>query len=227
MAGTEPLIEARNISKAFGPARVLKGVSLTCRAGEVVLVLGANGAGKSTLLRIFAGLLRSDGGEMRREPRKPAGFVSHHLFLYSRLTVRENLSLFGALAGVDSSSVEVALVFWELSELAGTLVGDLSRGNQARVGLARAFLAAPALRLLDEPSSNLDERGVELLKRAIKGGGSSEAVTILATHDLHRLADVGTRVVVMSRGEIVADTGFGAALAEVAQAMEIYRESNR
>lgn len=227
MAGTEPLLEARDISKAFGPALALNNVSLQCCAGEVVLVLGANGAGKSTLLRILAGLARSDGRGTVRVAAKPVGFVSHHLFVYSRLTVRENLALFAALSGANSSAVEAAIASWELEGLASTPVGDLSRGNQARVGLARAFLGEPTLRLLDEPSSNLDERGVELLKRAISGRGGSEAATIVATHDLHRLAGIATRVLVMSQGEIIADTGFGAAPSGVARAIEAYRESNR
>ncbi len=225
MVAAEPLIEAKSITKSFGPKRVLQRASLACSAGEVVLLLGANGAGKSTLLRVMAGLSRPDGGQLTRPRAGSLGFLSHHLFLYSRLTARENLRLFGALSGVPGDSVAAALREWGLADVADRPVSELSRGNQARVGLARTFLNAPLVRLLDEPSANLDDSGVERLQRAILAGPRS--ATVIATHDLHRLGGLATRVVVMSQGEVLADSGAGGSTAEIAQAVRAYRELNR
>ncbi len=225
MAVAEPLVEANSICKSFGPKRVLRGASLSCASGEVVLLLGANGAGKSTLLRVMAGLSRADSGRVRRAPGASLGFLSHHLFLYSRLSVAENLSLFASVSGAGREAARAAIECWGLEVVADRAVAELSRGNQARVGLARAFIGAPRLRLLDEPSGNLDDRGVEALKVAVRAGG--DGATILATHDLHRLGDVATRVAVMSAGEIVSDTGPSASAEDLARAIALYRESNR
>lgn len=227
MAVGEPLVVLRDVSKTFGSLRVLNRVSLSFSSGEVVLLLGANGAGKSTLLRVIAGLARHERGEVTRQSGVSVGLMSHHLMLYNRLTAQENLSLFCKVSGVSRDSVGAAIREWGLSEAVNTPIGELSRGNQARVGLARTFLTSPAIRLLDEPSSNLDERGVELLKNAVQSSRGADAVTIVATHDLHRLRDVATRVVVMNRGEIVADSGAGSPTGEVDRMVALYRESNR
>lgn len=225
MAAAEPLIEANSICKSFGPKRVLRSASLSCGQGEVVLLLGANGAGKSTLLRIMAGLSRADGGSIRRASGASLGFLSHHLLLYSRLSVRENLSLFASVSGAGSEAVHAAIECWGLDSLADRPVSELSRGNQARVGLARTYLGSPRIRLLDEPSGNLDDRGVEALRGAVLAGG--DAATVLATHDLHRLGDLATRVVVMRAGEIALDSGRATAPEGISRAISLYRETNR
>lgn len=225
MAAVEPLVEAKEISKSFGAKRVLRRASLSCCAGEVVLLLGANGAGKSTLLRIMAGLSRADGGQVVRKRGAALGFLSHHLSIYGRLSPRENLSLIAALCGASPDSVGASLERWGLGEFSDRPVSDLSRGNQARVGLARAFLNAPCVRLLDEPSGNLDDWGVEVLKSAI--AADADATTVLATHDIHRLGDLATRVVVMGKGEVLADSGTSASAEEIARTISLYRESNR
>jgi len=227
MAGGETLIEARGVSKRFGPRRVLRRVSLSVAAGEVVLLLGPNGAGKSTLLRVLAGLMRHDEGDVARATPCTLGFLSHVPMLYSRLTVRENLRLFSDVAGAPADAAVEAMQYWALADIADCQVGDLSRGNQARAGLARAFLGAPRLRLLDEPSSNLDERGVSILLAAVGEKRVPKPATIIATHDLHRLQPIATRVIVMKDGEVVSDSGPSAAPEALAQVASLYREANR
>jgi len=227
MKATESLIEARDVSKSFGALQVLDRVSLACGEGETILLLGANGAGKSTLLRVLAGLGLSDSGSVARVPTASVGFISHQLSLYSKLSVRENLRLFGSLAGVSPQAVDGAMLQWGVSDAADVPVCDLSKGNQARVGLARAFLNRPRIRLLDEPSSNLDERGVALLRTALEGRDCTASATIVATHDLHRLHGIATRIVVMERGKIVSDSGPRAPQAEIERLTTMYRESNR
>ncbi len=227
MVESEPVIQARNVSKTFGAVRVLNRLNLSFVAGEITLLLGANGAGKSTLLRILAGLARADSGSIDRTTRR-IGFLSHQSFLYSRLTVAENIKLFSEVT--ERQQVEPILSRWGLSASAKILVGDLSRGTQARVGLARAFLASPEVLLLDEPSSNLDERGTELLLTAMRDErerAGSKLVSIVATHDLHRLRSIADRIVVLSAGEVLADTGSKATPDDIDRIVGFYREANR
>ena len=227
MVESEPVIQARNVSKTFGAVRVLNRLNLSFVAGEITLLLGANGAGKSTLLRILAGLARADSGSIDRTMGR-IGFLSHQSFLYSRLTVAENIKLFSEVT--ERQQVEPILSRWGLSASAKILVGDLSRGTQARVGLARAFLASPEVLLLDEPSSNLDERGTELLLTAMRDErerAGSKLVSIVATHDLHRLRSIADRIVVLSAGEVLADTGSKATPDDIDRIVGFYREANR
>jgi ABC-type multidrug transport system ATPase subunit len=190
--------------------------------------LGANGAGKSTLLRIFAGLARADKGRVINSFPGAIGFLSHHLFLYGRLTVQENLNLFSSLSG--GSSVEEVISHWGLQSHASTLVSDLSKGNQSRVALARTFMGNPFVRLLDEPSSHLDDRGIQLLVDGLRethSALSGRALTIVATHDIHRLGSLATRVVALAQGQVLADSGPHAASHELQRVIDLYRESNR
>ena len=227
MVESEPVIQVRNVSKTFGAVRVLNRLNLSFVAGEITLLLGANGAGKSTLLRILAGLARADSGSIDRTTGR-IGFLSQQSFLYSRLTVAENIKLFSEVT--ERQQVEPILSRWGLSASAKILVGDLSRGTQARVGLARAFLASPDVLLLDEPSSNLDERGTELLLTAMRDErerAGSKLVSIVATHDLHRLRSIADRIVVLSAGEVLADTGSKATPDDIDRIVGFYREANR
>ena len=227
MVESEPVIQVRNVSKTFGAVRVLNRLNLSFVAGEITLLLGANGAGKSTLLRILAGLARADSGSIDRTTGR-IGFLSHQSFLYSRLTVAENIKLFSEVT--ERQQVEPILSRWGLSASAKILVGDLSRGTQARVGRARAFLASPEVLLLDEPSSNLDERGTELLLTAMRDErerAGSKLVSIVATHDLHRLRSIADRIVVLSAGEVLADTGSKATPDDIDRIVGFYREANR
>jgi ABC-type multidrug transport system ATPase subunit len=197
--------------------------------GERVLLLGANGAGKSTLLRIVAGLTRPDSGSISLRVSGRISLFSHHLFLYPRLTVQENLSLFAALQE-DSLPLSQSLEAWGLSAHASTPVSALSKGNQARVALARASLVPSPVLLLDEPTSNLDERGASQLRAVVDGlktdrGGAP--IVIVATHDLHRLGDFASRVVVMHQGAVIADSGPHAGKEALHGILQVYRESNR
>lgn len=247
------MIRVAAVSKSFGRVAVLRKLSLAVSAGECVLLLGANGAGKSTLLRIIAGISRPDTGSLTvgsaadgGAPHATAvrlGFFSQHPFLYGRLTVSENLHLYGGLLTTgpggkgrawSAAILQGVLEQWGLVKYADTLVQDLSRGNQARVSLARTFLGDPAVVLLDEPSSHLDQDGVAILaaalsalKHRVPGGGA----VVIATHDLHRLGGLATRAVVLARGVVKADSAQGQGgtqdCGSYDELVRMYREGNR
>jgi heme exporter protein A len=199
------LLEISGVAKAYGEHCALSSVSLSVCQSEVVLLLGANGAGKSTLLRIMAGLGRADRGvvEVCREPC--VGFCSHHGSLYAKLTVRENIALTARALGVLPREVDEACSTWGIDKYHAKEVRELSKGMYGRVALARAFLGSPRVVLLDEPSSNLDQEGVDILCSKVASGGTEKAI-VIATHDISRLQDVATRVVVLERGVVVADS---------------------
>jgi heme ABC exporter ATP-binding subunit CcmA len=226
---TENTLELKGVSKSFGAVSVLRKVSLQFSAGEKVLLLGANGAGKSTLLRIISGLSRADSGTVMLSRQGRIAFFSHHLFLYPRLTIQENLALFASLHGSALDTTEV-IASWGLKEASSTVVSSLSKGNQARVALARTFLVPAPVILLDEPTSNLDERGSAQLLAAIESKGAcggAPSVVIVATHDLHRLGGWANRIIVMANGTVLSDSGVGASRETLEHVIQTYRESNR
>lgn len=182
---------------------------MQAKSGEVVLILGANGAGKSTLLKVCSGLWRSDLGKVELNPSLPVnqiGYASHQALLYGALTVRENMQLMSRLYG-SNADTEEALKIWGLSEHADSILDRLSKGTIARAALCRAFINNPRLLLLDEPSSNLDDAATEILKKLVlQQVSNAAALVIIASHDLHRILPVATRVVMLESGEIAADS---------------------
>jgi ABC-type multidrug transport system ATPase subunit len=225
------LLEARQISKRFGAQVVIRDLSLVFNAGEVVLLLGANGAGKSTLLRILAGLSRADRGSVSKHQDCQVGFSGHHTALYSKLSVKENLGLYASLKSEgwpDSQEMlRKTLLDWGLNDLSASPVSEVSRGTQSRASLARALMGDPRVLLLDEPSSNLDEQGTEILKAVISKKRAANCLTIVATHDLSRLRDIATRVVVMERGAVVADSLLASDGASFNKTIDRYLSGNR
>jgi heme exporter protein A len=220
------VVTATGVTKRFGSQRVVHSVSLACDVGEVLLILGANGAGKSTLLRILAGLVRPDSGSVGLERGSRIGFASHHTFLYSKLSVRENLRLYSALLNAPVADQDKLLSRMELASVLDTPVNQLSKGTQAKVSLVRALLGKPQLLLLDEPSSNLDERSVRVLLEEVDSQ-KTRGAAILVTHDVARLKHVATRVVVLEQGAIVADSGSDASGDRLEDVFHRYYEGNR
>jgi ABC-type multidrug transport system ATPase subunit len=225
-------LEARQILKRFGAQTIIRDLSLSFNSGDVVLLLGANGAGKSTLLRVLAGLTRPDRGEVSITSGVRVGFAGHHTALYSKLSLEQNLAIYAKLMAFrDRSSAEDllrgALREWGLEDLRDRAVSDVSRGAQSKASLARALMGNPQVLLLDEPSSNLDERATETFRSLVTEKSRANGITIIATHDLARLRDIATRVVVMEKGSVVGDSGQSGDLGDLNETIETYRRSNR
>lgn len=194
----------QNIRKTYGAKVVLEDVSVELTPGEVCILVGANGAGKSTLLKIWAGLLKPDIGRVEVSAQNSIGYVGHESMLYQALTVAENVELMLALADSQTTCEEL-LRQWSLSEYHHHLVSELSKGNKARLSLLRAFWNNPRLVLLDEPSSALDSRGLELLLECLRKSKQSKACILVASHDLARLLKICDRFLVLEKGIISKD----------------------
>jgi len=186
------------IAASYGARTVLRGISLTLRQGEVLVISGANGSGKSTLLRLLCGLQRPTRGTVTYEvggtPMAPAevrhllGWVAPDLALYRELSALENLRFFAAVRGLRSSDAELAALL-ERVGLAGRdhdRVAAYSSGMVQRMRYAYALLHQPAVLLLDEPTVTLDERGAAMVEQVVAAQRRA-GLTIIATNDPREL----------------------------------------
>lgn len=214
---TDEVIRGSALTKRFGALVALDRVEFSVRSGESVTVFGPNGAGKTTLIRVLTLGLRLDAGTLRvagLDPRRDdlairgrIGVISHHSFLYDDLTASQNLEFYASLYGVADPAARARelLELMGLSHRANDRVGELSRGLQQRVSVARSLVHDPPLLFLDEPFTGLDPRGIELLgewvRRRVGAGGSA----VLTTHDLAAGLEAADRVAVLAGGRTVAE----------------------
>ena len=235
MSDDSAIIEAENLSKAYGSLPALRDLSFVLRRGEFLALLGANGSGKSTLLRLLSGLskptsgaIRIGGWEMPREAmavRAQIGLVAHQPLLYENLTARENLDFFGVLYGIDRAErerrIQALLRSVGLRKRADSLVRTFSRGMKQRLSIARATLHQPAVLLLDEPYSGLDQAAIERLDEILRAATEEGRTIIMSTHQLERVPPAAGRALVLARGRITYDDEIGSR-----DMSEIYRSAN-
>jgi heme exporter protein A len=189
-------LTADEVSRHFGRRRALSRISFHTRKGSILGLLGPNGAGKSTMLALLATLLRPSSGAVRYGThtagpsgamlRSRIGILGHDLFLYPELTARENLAFFAGLYGAADprKAADVALQRSGLADRADDPVASFSRGMRQRVALERALIHGPRLVLLDEPFTGLDDASTAALVARLQGLRESDAIVVLATHDL-------------------------------------------
>lgn len=215
------------IKKKYRFHSVINELSLSLDQGDIALLLGANGSGKSTLLKICAGLIRPDQGTVYyQQTTKPIpftqiGYATHELMLYKRLSVEENLSLFHRLSAANGE-FGAEIQKWNLDSLRGRAVAELSKGQQYRVSLCRAFHTDPRFLFLDEPSTALDEDALSLLESNIKAQAASGSSILIATHDLDRLLPFANKVLVLHQGRIAQKS-----VGDHSESIAYYRQVNR
>jgi len=205
-------VEAAGVWKFYGDFPALREVSFGAEAGSCLALLGRNGAGKTTLLRMLAGLSRPGRGQVRilggdpREQRTRArvGVLGHGIAVYDELSALENLELFGRLYGLAGAR-QRALAWLERTDL--ERVGDaplreFSRGMRQRLAIARAFLHEPAVLLLDEPFTSLDDRAVALLQSLLGEAIAAGRTVVLSTHQLREALELATHVALLVRGRL-------------------------
>jgi len=186
------MLSASQISFERYFAPVFQPVSFEVEAGRLLLVTGANGCGKTTLIRVLAGILHPSSGRLENRARGMA-YVGHYLAIKDDLSVVENLRFMRDFIGTSTRAVDEVIGEVGLGRVAEQLARTLSAGQRKRCALARLLLSENELWLLDEPYSNLDQEGVELvdtmLRRHLEAGGGC----ILATHGAHRPSWRGTQ----------------------------------
>lgn len=212
-----PVAVAADLWVRRGGKDILKGMSLALDPGLVTVLLGPNGAGKTTLIEAFCGALPARRGTVSiggcdprrdREARRRIGLVPQEVALYGRLTVRENLETFAALAGTGTGSkrgeIDRALDLAGLERAGSRLVSALSGGMQRRANIACALVGRPSLLLLDEPTVGLDVEarlGISaVLRRLTAEIGSA---VLLTTHDMGEAEAVADAVAIMEDGRLL------------------------
>jgi heme exporter protein A len=208
-------IEIRNLTKSFGSHVALRDVDLAVAEGEFLTMVGPNGAGKTTLIRILATLSRPTSGEVwvdgwnladgAAEVRQRIGFVSHQPLLYGDLTAEENLRFYSRMYNVPEPENRIEEVLEQVGLLARRRdsVRTFSRGMQQRLSIARAILHRPAVMLLDEPYTGLDQQAAAMLDEVMRAVGTASLTVLMTTHDLHRGLVMSDRVAVLSAGRLV------------------------
>ncbi|MFJ6651798.1 ABC transporter ATP-binding protein [Microbacterium sp. NPDC091313] len=209
---TPAAVAARGLVKSFGKVRAVAGVDLQIAPGEIVAFLGPNGAGKTTTIDMLLGLAAPDGGSVSvfgRSPRTAIaeGFVSAVLQsggLLKDLTVRDTVRLTASLFAV-SRPVDEVLERAGIRDIGDRLVGACSGGQQQRLRFAMALLPDPGLLVLDEPTTGMDVEGRRAFWSAIRADARRGRTVLFATHYLDEADEYADRVVLMTRGRIVAD----------------------
>ncbi|MCI5830338.1 MAG: ATP-binding cassette domain-containing protein [Treponema sp.] len=210
------MIEVLHVSRLFGEFRAVDDISFSIKTGEIVGLLGPNGAGKTTTMRMIAGYLEAsagsvkvDGINVKENPvatKSKIGYMSESAPMYSDMIVADYLEYVAKIEGKDP---EVKLP--HLAEICGLKevmhknIGELSRGNKQRVGLAHALMNDPEILILDEPTSGLDPNQVAEVRDLIKKIGETRTV-IISTHILSEVEMLCNRVIIISGGKKVADS---------------------
>ena len=194
------MIAGEGLEKRYGRKRALKGVSFTVPRRGFLLVTGPNGSGKTTLLRLVAGLAAPTRGILTVDcERAGLGYVGHEPLLYRELTALENLDLYGRLYRVSERRERSGMLLerFGLWEVRADRVSTFSRGMTQRLALCRALLHDPALLVLDEPFTALDEDGAALLDRELTAL-AGERTIVLSTHDPVRVVPLATDKLVLA-----------------------------
>ncbi|MFN9741287.1 MAG: ABC transporter ATP-binding protein [Acidobacteriota bacterium] len=217
------MIEAINLTKSFQNLVALDSLNLKIEAGEIYCLLGANGAGKSTTINIFLNFIEPTSGtalikgiDVTRSPleaRRILGYIPESVMLYRNLTGLENLRYFTALANrQDYAEAELRELLIEVGlppEAASRRLSTYSKGMRQKVGIAIALARRAEAHFLDEPTSGLDPKASNEFSTLITRLRDRGMAILMATHDLFRAKESGTRVGIMKSGHLVAQINTG------------------
>ncbi|MCY4157633.1 MAG: ABC transporter ATP-binding protein [Gammaproteobacteria bacterium] len=216
------MLQATKLKKSYGGTEALKGLDMTVEGGDIYCLLGANGAGKTTTISLFLNFIRPDGGtaavggldvaEQPLETKKLLAYIPEQVMLYGNLTALENLRYFSRLGGRDYSQGEYR-GFLRRAGLqdgaAGRRVKTYSKGMRQKVGLAVALAKQAKALLLDEPTAGLDPKASNEFSELLLKLKADGAAILMATHDLFRAKETGTRIGIMKEGRLVDELSAG------------------
>jgi len=214
------VLQAIDLSKKYGTQVALDRLNLTVAPGEVFCLLGANGAGKTTTINLFLNFIHPSGGSARingldvterpLETKRFVAYIPEQVMLYRNLTGLENLEYFTALAGHEYPRSAFIELFRQVGLPIGAedqRVSTYSKGMRQKVGIAIAIAKKADALLLDEPTSGLDPKASNEFSALLKQMSERGVAVLMATHDLFRAKESGSRVGIMKHGRLVATMG--------------------
>ena len=223
-------IEVQNVLKLYGKQKALNNVSFTIPTGEIVGFLGPNGAGKSTMMKILTTYINQNEGQVKVngfdtlthdiEVKKSIGYLPEHNPLYLDLYVKEYLNFHANIHKVSKNRINEVIDLVGLSPEKGKKINQLSKGYRQRVGLAAALLHDPEVLILDEPTTGLDPNQLADIRNLIKDIGKTKTV-LLSTHIMQEVEAMCDRVIIINKGEIVADKKLKDLLENQEQTIEV------
>jgi len=217
------MLAAKDLTKRYNGVVALDALNLTVEPGEVFCLLGANGAGKTTTINLFLNFIEPTSGSASingldvsanpLETKKYVAYIPETVMLYRNLSGLENLEYFAALAGRPDYTRAELLGFFKRVGLADAAadrrVGTYSKGMRQKVGIAIALAKGAKALLLDEPTSGLDPKASNEFSDLLRQLSADGVAVLMATHDLFRAKESGTRVGIMKHGKLVAVHGTG------------------
>ena len=212
----EIAIEIKNLNKKFRDTLAVKNMSFKIYKGQTIGLLGPNGCGKSTTIGMLLGLIKPTSGNViidgknmennRTELLQKMNFISPYIDLPKKLTIEENLKVYGRMYGVQNLGNKIIelMEMLNLNEFKKKKTGELSSGQKNRVSLAKAFINDPEILLLDEPTASLDPDVGDYVRGIIENFSSNKKKTILiASHNMNEVERLCDEVMMMKSGEII------------------------
>ena len=211
-------IEIKNLSKHYNNIEAVKNINFKINKGSIVGLLGPNGCGKTTTIGMMLGLIKPSSGAVfindqnieseknRTKILEKMNFISPYVELPKKLTVEENLKVYGKMYGVNNLQDKISDLMKQLnlSEFKKRKTGELSSGQKNRVSLAKALINDPEILLLDEPTASLDPDVGDYIRTYLEGFASKKGATILlASHNMNEVERLCNEVMMMKNGEII------------------------
>lgn len=229
MSNSNPMVEVRDVHKAYGALEVLKGINLSVERGQIIAIIGPSGSGKSTLLRsinhletVNSGQILLDGVQVNQSlsgrtferhinaVRQQMGMVFQHFNLFPHLNVMENITLgpikLKGKSKQEAQELAVSLLKKVgLADKASMYPSRLSGGQKQRVAIARALAMQPKVMLFDEATSALDPELVEEVNQVMKQLAQEHMTMLIVTHEMRFAAEVSDKVLFMDKGVVVEE----------------------
>ena len=212
----ENLVEVKNLKKNYGSKEAVKDISFVIKKDEILGLLGPNGSGKTTTIGMLLGLLKPTNGEILIDGKKIEGnridilkkinFISPYIELPKKLTVKQNLIVYGKLYNVlnINNTIEYLVEKLRLSDLLNRITGELSSGQKNRVSLAKALINNPIVLLLDEPTASLDPEIGDFVRTFLENYKKEKKISILlASHNMNEVTRLCKKILMMKDGVII------------------------
>ncbi|SDO73596.1 ABC transporter ATP-binding protein [Clostridium gasigenes] len=213
------IIEVRNLEKSYKDNKVIKGITFEVERGEILCFLGPNGAGKSTTINVLIGALGYDKGDIYYKNRKIVnddmefkkclGIVPQDISLYEDISAEKNIRFFASLYGLKGKELDVkteeALEFAGLTDRKFDKVKTFSGGMKRRLNIACAIAHNPEVLIMDEPTVGIDPQSRNHILSCVKKMRDKGITIIYTTHYMEEVEEISTRIIVMDKGEIIAE----------------------